>query len=82
MSEGAIMSKQTASRHAHAPRTRRREKPVHRRNATSKMMPPTVIGKVEFKPTVVDFVEVDFLNDPDEVLADHRLVTGFEDEDL
>jgi hypothetical protein len=35
-----------------------------------------------FQPTVIDVVEVDFLNDPDEVLAEDAAVTGFEDEDL
>jgi hypothetical protein len=39
-------------------------------------------GLAEFKPTVIDVVEFDFLNEPDEVLADDAAVTGFEDEDL
>jgi hypothetical protein len=36
----------------------------------------------EFKPAIIDVVEVGFLNDPVEVLADDAAVTGFEDEDL
>jgi hypothetical protein len=36
----------------------------------------------EFRPAVIDVVEVDFLDDPVEVLADDAAVTGFEDEDL
>jgi len=40
------------------------------------------IGVAEFKPTAIDVVELDFVNDSDEVLADDAAVTGFEDEDL
>jgi len=42
----------------------------------------SAIGVAEFKPTAIDVVELDFVNDSDEVLADDAAVTGFEDEDL
>jgi len=84
------MSKQTARHnkaavhHAPATRTRHHGKPMRRRNPVPKVTPPSAIGAAEFKPSVIDVVEVDFLNDPDEMVADDAdgFVTGFEDEDL
>jgi hypothetical protein len=63
-------------RHAPAARPRRHRKAIHVRK------PAPAIGMAGFKPIVIDVMEVDFLNDPDEVLADNAFVTGFEDEDL
>jgi len=80
------MSKQTASRyktavrHPHA--ARHTAKPAHPRKPAPKMAPPSAISAAEFKPTIIDVVEVDFLGDPDEVVAEDAFVTGFEDEDL
>jgi hypothetical protein len=72
----------TAVRHAPAARPRRQRKVMHWHKPFPEMMPAPAIGMAGFKPTVIDVMEVDFLNDPDEVLADNVLVTGFEDEDL
>jgi hypothetical protein len=54
---------------------------MRRGQKTVPEMQSPVIRMAEFKPTIVDVMEVDFLNQLDEVLAD-ALVTGFEDEDL
>ena len=71
-----------AVRHAPAARPRRHGKAMRGHKPVPVMTQSPAIGMAEFKPTVIDVVEVDFLNDSDEVLADDALVTGFEDEDL
>jgi hypothetical protein len=53
------------------------------RKPAPKMTQSAAASMAEFKPAVIDVVEVDFLVDPvEEVLADDAAVTGFEDEDL
>jgi len=47
-----------------------------------KMTQSPAVSLAEFTPAVIDVVEVDFVGDPIEVLADDAAVTGFEDEDL
>jgi len=47
-----------------------------------KMTQSPAVSMAEFNPAVIDVVEVDFLDDPVEVLADDAAITGFEDEDL
>jgi len=72
----------TAVRHAPAARPRRHGKAMYGNKAVPAMMQSPAIGIAEFKPTVIDVVEVEFLDDSDEVFADHALVTGFEVENL
>lgn len=72
----------TAVRHAHVARPRRHGKVMRGHKPSPSMTQSPAIGLAEFKPAVIDVVEVDFLNDPEEVPADDVLVTGFEDEDL
>jgi hypothetical protein len=55
---------------------------MHENKPVPGITQPPAIGMAEFKPTVIDVMEVDFPNDSDELLADSVLVTGFEDEDL
>jgi len=47
-----------------------------------KMTQSPAFSVAQFKPAVIEVVEVDFVGDPVEVLADDAGVTGFEDEDL
>ena len=82
MSKQTVSRHKTAVRHAHAARPRHHGKSAHRRNPIPKMTPPSTISAVEFNPAVIEVVEVDFLGDPDEAVADDAIVTGFEDEDL
>jgi hypothetical protein len=82
MPEHTGRRRKVAVRHAPAARSRRTRKVMHGHKSAPEMMQAPAIGMAGFKPTVIDVMEVDFLNDPDEVLADHALVTGFEDEDL
>jgi len=72
----------TAVRHAPAARSRRQEKATRGPKPAPEKTRNLAIGVAEFKPTVIDVVELDFANDLDEVLADDPLVTGFEDEGL
>jgi len=82
------MPKHTARRHKvavhHAPaaRPRRPGKVTHGQKPAPKMTQSPAVSMAEFNPAVIDVVEVDFLDDPVEVLADDAAVTGFEDEDL
>lgn len=82
------MPKHTARRHKvavhHAPAARphRTGKVTHGRKPAPKMTQSPAVSMAEFRPAVIDVVEVDFLDDPVEVLADDAAVTGFEDEDL
>jgi len=82
------MPKHTARRHKaavhHAPakRPRRHGKAMRGHKPAPKTMQSPAGGIAEFKPAIIDVVEVDFVNDPIEVLADDAAVTGFEDEDL
>jgi len=71
-----------AVRHAPAARPRHHGKAMRGHKPAPKMTQSPAISMAEFKPGVIDVVEVDFLGDPVEVLADDADVTGFEDEDL
>jgi len=71
----------TAVRHAPVARPRHR-KATRGHKPAPEMTQAPAIGVAEFKPTAIDVVELDFVNDSDEVLADDAAVTGFEDEDL
>jgi hypothetical protein len=75
------MPKHTARRHKvavhHAPAARQR-----RHGKVMRGQKPVEMTQTTFKPMVVEVVDVEFLNDPVEVLADDAAVTGFEDEDL
>jgi len=82
------MPKHTARRHKvavhHAPaaRPRRHGKAMRGHKPAPKMTQSPAVSLAEFTPAVIDVVEVDFVGDPIEVLADDAAVTGFEDEDL
>jgi len=71
----------TAVRHAPVARPRRHRKAMRGHKPAAEMA-QAAMRMAAFQPTVIDVVEVDFLNDPDEVLAEDAAVTGFEDEDL
>jgi len=71
-----------AVRHAPAARPRRHGKAMRGHKSAPKMTQSPAVSMAEFKPGVIDVVEVDFLGDPVEVLADDETVTGFDDEDL
>ena len=55
---------------------------MHGHKPAPAMRQSPAIALAEFKPSVIDVVEFDFRNEPDEVMADEAAVTGFEDEDL
>jgi len=72
----------TAVRHASAARPSRHGKVMRGHKPAPKMTQSPAVNMAEFKPAVIDVVEVDFLSDPVEGLADDAAITGFEDEDL
>jgi len=80
------MSKQTAGRHktavrhARVVRPRRHGKLVQGRKTAPKVAAAPATALAE--PNVIEVLELDFVNDPDEVPAEVAFVTGLEDEDL
>jgi len=82
MLKNTARSHKTAVRHAPAGRARRQEKATRGPKPAPEKTRNLAIGMAEFKPAIIDVVELDFPNDLDEVPADDALVTGFEDEDL
>ena len=72
----------TAVRYASVARPSRHRKVMRGHKPAPKMTQSPAVSMAEFNPAVIDVVEVDFLDDPVEVLADDAAITGFEDEDL
>ena len=82
MAKHTARQRKTAVCHAPAARPRRHRKAMRGHKSAPAMRQSPVIELAEFKPTVIDIVEFDFPNEPDEMMADDAAVTGFEDEDL
>ena len=82
MPERTARRRKVAVHHAPAARPSRRGKAMRGHKPAPARMRAPAISMAEFKPAIIDVVEVDFVDDSDEVFADHALVTGFEDEDL